>query len=109
MKSRDLTKGKIYFSCGYTHNKYPIPVIETLVFVEKKKLNSGVEGFLFQTPEKFFSDAKSLNLSNNAKDKPNEGYSVMYSEENMDLVYDIGELQAFINDLKNQPHAEELF
>src|SRR5690349_18555428 len=106
MNPKEFKEGKVYFTCGHLHPKYPIPLIQPMVYIKKRE-----DGFLFQPIEKYYKEDMVENLS----EEERKGFTaddlldIFYPENLIHLVKDLDEVKNFIANLDREPFAEEIF
>ena len=115
MDSRNLKVGRAYFACGYFLRHSPIPDIEALVYLgsniyEEDKESKTIFHY-FEDPESYLWDKivkeQPGDAEEHEKPKPNR---LRVSEEDIEaLIYDLTELEGFVNALRKEPNANETF
>ncbi len=115
MDADKLEPGKTYFICGYHHPKYPIPYIQTFVFVRQESADKAEPKekavYLFQHPQKFYKE-EVIGLK-----RDTEGYSedeedlreVMVNEDDLHIIQDFSGLLEWLNSLKKSDWADRVF
>lgn len=116
MKPNELKIGHVYFSCGWSHRKYPVPVIKTYVFIGKNlyddRENKSQDDFAFESPLKYFENDLLNGLSeevNEENDGPEEPTQMVIPEDSLEIIKDIDGLIDFIERTKNKPNVGDIF
>lgn len=107
MDPRNLQRGKVYFSCGYMHPKYPIPRVIPLVFIKEE-----ADGFLFQDPQKYFQKDIVEGLSEEDKieflDSIDEE-DFFIAKDQIHLVKEFMGFKSFVDDLEKKPLVKQVY
>jgi hypothetical protein len=116
MKPNELKQGKVYFSCAYSNPKYPVPEIETYVYIEKnvsltEEATEQAE-YIFEDPRKYFERELLSGLSEEEKvhyEPPAEPTRSIFHEGGLNLIHDINGLIQFLEKSKKEPGAKDIF
>ena len=116
MKPDKLMIGKVYFSCGCVHPKYPVPTIKAYVYIGTRK-HEDIKGkdekeYVFQDPTKYYEDdiLQALTPSERKEyqgvDEPTD---LIVIAEALHTIIDFEGLTKFISKLKSDPNAEYIY
>jgi hypothetical protein len=116
MNPNELKIGHVYFSCGWSNRKYPVPVIGTYVYIGKNlyedREDKSQDEFVFESPLKYFENDILNGLSEDDKeeyDGPEDPTQMVISEDSLVIIKDIDGLIDFIERTKKEPNAEDIF
>jgi hypothetical protein len=116
MTPNELKEGMVFFFCGYSNPKYPVPEIETYVYigknVPKNKQTTEQNEYVFEEPRKYFEKELLDGLSEDEKTNyvpPEEPYRIIVPESSLNTLYDIDGLIRFLLESKKEPGAKDIF
>ena len=111
MRPEAFEIGKVYFEGSLLHPKYPIPEIETWVYVGKNLFSddgSDADVYYFTNPQKYYEEDLKQAIDDEAFFEEIDGYYVV-RESDLDGIMDIDELAAWVVSLKDDEHADKAF
>ena len=116
MKANNLKEGRVYFSCGWSNPKYPVPVIRTYVYIgkniEQERNDQSQNEYVFEDPLKYFEKEILEGLSPAEREEyaeQDEPRKIKVPEDSLDIIEDIDGLIKFLLMSKQQPRAHEVF
>lgn len=115
MKPDELKTGHVYFTCGWSNPKYPIPSIETYVYIGQNlyehRADMTQNEYIFEIPDKYFEQEILNGLTEDQRreyETPEEPHRVTVREDSLGIVRDIDGLIDFLILTKKQPNAKDL-
>lgn len=111
MKPENFVIGKVYFEGSFLHPAYPIPEIETWIYVGMNLFEEEAEDenvYFFINPQKYYEDELKAAIADDAFFEDIDGYYVV-KESDLDAIMDIGELSAWLPELKEAENADKVF
>jgi hypothetical protein len=111
MQPQALEIGKVYFEGSFLHPAYPIPEIETWVYVGRNLFGDEEpdgNAFYFVNPQKYYEADLQEAIDDPAFFEDIDGYYVV-AESDLDGIMTIDELAAWLAGLKRAEHAEKAF
>ncbi len=115
MEPNELKIGHVYFSCGWSNPKYPVPVIRTYVYIGKNlyedREDQSKDEYIFQSPIKYFEE-EIIRLSEEEKaeyERPEEPTELIVQENSLGVIKDIDGLIDFLTRSKKERNANEIF
>ena len=111
MQPETFEIGKVYFEGSLLHPKYPIPEIETWIYVGKNLFaddESDENVYYFINPQKYYEADLKQAIDDEAFFEEIDGYYVV-RESDLDGIMAIDELAAWVVSLKEDEHADKAF
>ncbi len=111
MQAENFVIGKVYFEGSFLHPEYPIPEIETWIYVGMNLFEEEAEeenAYFFINPQKYYEDDLKPAIQDESFFEDIDGYYVV-KESDLDAIMDIDELAAWLPALKGAENAEEVF
>jgi len=111
MRPEAFEIGKVYFEGSLLHPRYPIPEIETWIYVGKNLFaddEAGEDAYYFINPQKYYEDDLKKAIDDEDFFEAIDGY-YMVLENDLDGIMDIDELAAWVVTLKDDEHADKAF
>ncbi|MBI5076151.1 MAG: hypothetical protein HZB62_13420 [Nitrospirae bacterium] len=115
MEPNELKKGHVYFSCGWSTAKYPVPDIRTFVYIGEnieEDLDKTQNEYTFEIPKKYFEKEILNGLSEEERTEyegPEEPNRTIVPEDCLAVIKDIDGLIDFLTRSKKEPNAEDIF
>ena len=111
MKPENFVAGRVYFEGSFLHPEYPIPEIETWIYVGMNLFEEEGEVedlFFFINPQKYYEDDLKPAIADESFFEDIDGYYVV-KESDLDGIMDIDELSAWLPALKAVENADKVF
>jgi len=115
MKPDELKTGHVYFFCGWSNSKYPVPVITTYVYIGKNLNQDGKytsqNEYIFEDQTKYFEKEILEGLSEAERkeyDGPEEPYRMTMRDDSLNTIQDIDGLIDFLMLSKKQSNAKDI-
>lgn len=111
MKPQDFEIGKVYFEGSFLHPEYPIPEIETWIYVGMNLFEEEAEEenvYFFINPQKYYEDDLRDAIGDDSFFEDIDGYYVV-KESDLDAIMHIDELAAWLLVLKDAENADRAF
>jgi hypothetical protein len=108
MKAGQLIVGRAYFMCGYYFRDRPIPAIETWIYVGTESDEEGI-CHRFQDPATYYPDEYVKQIPDGENGELPEVDIVLVRDQDIEMVYDISELEEFVAGLRSEPNAKDVF
>ena len=119
-KAPQLVIGRAYFCCGYYLRDVPVPEIETWIYIGQnifdEDQNIDQIFHYFEHPTEYFRAKMVLEYAQydsseeNQVDENRPVPKLRVSERDLEgLVYDYGDLLAWVDQLKEEPNADQTF
>lgn len=112
MKPEQLTVGKVYFMCGSDNPGKPIPNLQALVYLGKRKLKGESESYeyLFQHPQMYFiEDVTDEDVKQQILNALENSGRVGVHQDLIDTVKSFDELLQWLTSLRHADGADELY
>lgn len=111
MKPENFEIGKVYFEGSFLHPEYPIPEIETWIYVgmnlfEEEAADENV--YFFINPQKYYEADLKAAIKDDSFFEDIDGYYVV-NESDLDAIMDIDELVFWLSALKGAEKADKAF
>ncbi|MBS3759073.1 MAG: hypothetical protein KGY61_10465 [Desulfobacterales bacterium] len=111
MKPENFEIGKVYFEGSFLHPEYPIPEVETWIYVGMNLFEEEVEeenAYFFINPQKYYEDDLKVAIQDESFFEDIDGYYVV-NESDLDAIMDIDALAAWLSGLKAAENAGKAF
>jgi hypothetical protein len=116
MEPDELKIGRVYFSCGWSNPRYPVPVIRTYVYIGKNlyedREDKSKDEYIFQSPIKYFEKEIIQGLPEEERteyERPDEPTAIIVQEDSLAAINDIDGLIDFLARSKKERNAKEIF
>jgi|WetSurMetagenome_2_1015567.scaffolds.fasta_scaffold35037_3 hypothetical protein len=116
MKPNELKTGHVYFSCGWSNPKYPVPMIRTYIYIGKNLYDDGKDKsqdeYIFQSPIKYFEEEILSMLPADEKEVyegPEETTELIVPENSLTVIKDINGLIDFLDRSKKERNASQIY
>lgn len=109
MERSNLIEGNVYFCCGYKHEDYPFPVVDTYVYNGKDE-----EGYRFREALDFVGSNLVNNLPKNHRCElesffKNQELLISDEADIENFITDLDGLIEFLSNLRSHPKAQTFF
>jgi hypothetical protein len=112
MTPNELVIGKVYFICGYDHRTYPIPRIDTLVYLgktlfeDREDINKGE--YIFQHPQNYFGKIRPDESQDDDTENEDTGKKILF-DDTLPVLKNMDGLIEWLQSLKKDKAAEKIF
>ncbi len=111
MQPENLEIGKVYFEGSFLHPRYPIPEVETWVYVGCNLFADEDEEedlYFFINPQKYYEEDLKPAIEDESFFDDIDGYYVV-KQSDLDAIMSLGELAGWLNSLKHAEDADQAF
>lgn len=111
MQPESFEIGKTYFEGSFLHPRYPIPEIETWIYVGQNLFADEAEDedvYYFINPQKYYEADLKAAIQDDAFFDEIDGYYVV-RESDLEAIMDLEELLGWLASLKQAENADQVF
>jgi len=111
MQSENFEIGKVYFEGSFLHPRYPIPEIETWIYVGQNLFEDEADDentYFFINPQKYYEADLKAAIADDSFFEDIDGYYVV-KESDLEGIMDVEALLAWLAQLKQAAHSEKVF